>query len=411
MLWLKLGWRNLWRNPARSLVQLLVISGSLAFVIWIQNISGGTYEKMIQDAVRSGSGHLSLHHPEYVSERLTEMFFHLPPAQKLLENNPAFAHTLARLHLPALARSSRENTSVMVMGVDFGAESAVNPLLGGKRLVGGSMPEEGSRDRAYLGLKLAEKLRIKVGQKFVVMFQDFSGEISSKLYRVSGVFKSGVTQIDNTMMFVDRRHLATSLGNPDAVHEVAVVLKDMHQLQKQVAALKAARPAGSEFGVFRWEETSKQIADTIKMDQAQFKFMIFLLFVLVGLGTVNLLLMSILERTREFGLLQSLGMQKSRIRQLIFAEALVLGLTGSAMGLGFGSLASFYTWYHGLDMTAMFAAQEVAGLLFEPIIVSTWNWEWMAGLSLAMIILVLAASIYPARKALNVNPAEAMRVF
>jgi ABC-type lipoprotein release transport system permease subunit len=121
--------------------------------------------------------------------------------------------------------------------------------------------------------------------------------------------------------------------------------------------------------------------------------------------------MSILERTREFGLLQALGMEKGRIRRLISAEAFVLGLIGSAGGFAAGSAASFYTWYYGIDMSAMFDSQEVAGQLFEPIITSTWCWGWMFGLSAIMVILVLAASIYPAAKALRVNPADAMRAF
>lgn len=411
MLWLKIGWRNLWRNPSRSIIQLLVISGSLAFVIWMQNVAGGTYEKMIQDAVRCGSGHLNIHHPKYVDERLTEMYFDLKAASKVIAGNGEILNAVPRLHVPGLARSSHENAAAMILGIDFSTEAKFNPLLSQKRLVSGSLPADDTTNRAYIGYKLAQRLKIKAEKKFVVMFQDFSGEISSKLYRISGIFKSGVAQIDNSTVFVDRKSLATGLGNPDAAHELALIIRDPGKIDILHAELQKACPSDSRFKVFRWEETSKQLADTIKMDQAQFRVMIFLLFVLVAIGTVNLLLMSILERTREFGLLQAIGMEKARIKHLIFAEGLVLGLVGSTVGFTVAAAASFYSWYYGLDMSAMFGNQEVAGLLFEPIITSNWNWCWMFGLSLGMIILVLAASIYPARKALRVNPTEAMRTF
>lgn len=411
MLWFKLGWRNIWRNPGRTLIQLLVIAGSLAFVIWMQNISAGTYARMIHDAVRMGSGHLSFHHPRYIEERLTEMFFDLRPAMGLTTGIDRIENILPRLHVPGLARSSRDNAATMMLGVDFQAEAAINPLLGRSRLVSGQIPANGEKNRAYVGFRLAESLKIKTGNKFVVMFQDFSGEITSRLYYIGGIFRSGVNQIDSSTIFVDRRELATGLGNENAVHELAIILDDAEKLPAVHAALQRICPPDAGFRVFRWEETSKQLADTIKIDHAQFKFMIFLMFVLVTIGTVNLLLMAIMERTREFGLLQALGMDKFLIARLIFCEALVLGCTGSAAGLAAAGAASFYTWYYGLDMSGMFGEQEVAGVMFEPIITSAWSWGWMFGLSIAMVILVLLASIYPLRKALRVNPAEAMRTF
>ncbi len=411
MLWLKLGWRNLWRNPLRSMVQLLMIAGSLSFVIWMQNLSDGTYRKMIDDAVRCGSGHLSCHHPRYLEERMTEMYFNLASASTIIAGNPEIRHALPRLHVPALARSSRENAAVMVLGIDFSHEAEVNPLLFPKRSIAGGLPTAGSGDRAYVGAKLAERLQIKTGNKLVVMFQDFSGEISSKLYRISGIFRSGVTQIDSGTLFVDRKSLAIGLGNADAVHELAMIIDDVNKLANLHKAMQAVCPPDGSFKVFRWEETSKQLADALTIDRAQFRFMIFLLFVLVALGTINLLLMSILERTREFGLLQALGMQKTGIRRLIAAEAMVLGITGSAVGLAAGMAATMYCSVYGLDLSSMFGNQEVAGLLFEPILTTAWSWAWMFWLTAGMIVLVLLASIYPAHKALRVNPADAMRTF
>lgn len=408
MLWLKLGWRNLLRNPARSLVQLLVIAGSLAFVIWVQNISAGTYARMINDAVRTGSGHLSLHHPEYISERLDKMYFSLSEAQKTITGITEIASALPRVQIAGLARSSRESSAAMLVGIDFVLEAKSNPLLSARRLLHGKLPQN-EPDQAFIGYKLAERLQLKTGSKFVTMFQEFSGDIASKLFRVGGIFKSGVSQIDSNTVFVNHQTIAASLGNIDAVHELALLIKDIDRIRPLQQQLQSRCPADAGFRVFNWEETSKQLADTIKIDHAQFKFMIFLLFVLVALGTVNLLLMSILERSREFGLLQAIGLEKKKIGLLIAAEALVLGTVGSVIGLAAGSIASYYSWKYGIDMSALFKEQEVAGLLFEPIIFSAWSWNWMFGLSGGMIILVLAASIYPAQKALEVNPADAMR--
>ena len=179
MLWLKLAWRNLWRNRTRTLVLLAVISGSLAFVGWMLNVAYGSYEKMIEDAARMGSGHLSLHHPDYPQERLSELFFSGEKAMPLLANRAGIIKTLPRLYVSALARSSRDNRAVMILGVDFEGEFETNPLLQPSKTISGKIPASDTQNLAYIGTRLAENLRIDVGKKLVVMFQDLSGEITS----------------------------------------------------------------------------------------------------------------------------------------------------------------------------------------------------------------------------------------
>lgn len=409
MVLFKLAWRNLWRNRTRTLIQLLAISGSLAMVIWLQNITRGTYDKMINDATRMGSGHLSLHHPDYPAQRLPELVFDINTGLGMIESHDKIEAMLSRLQIAGLARSSYEARAAMIIGIDFVSEKKINPLLKSQHLVSGSLPEGESNNQAYLGSGLCATLRLKPGNKLVLMMQDLRGQITSKLFRVGGIFKSGVQQIDNGSVFVDRQTLAEAFGDRNAVHEIALILTDHTYIPMVEPRLQASTAQSNEIKVFAWETTAKQLADTIKMDHSQLKVMGAIFFLLVAVGTVNLLLMSVLERAREFGLLRALGMDRNRIRKLVFSEALLLGIVGASFGLGAGSFLSFLTWYIGLDLSSLFGAQEIAGMLFEPIIFSAWEWQWMITLSLIMVILVVIASVYPAGKALRINPAEAMR--
>ncbi|MDN5278177.1 MAG: hypothetical protein PWR01_2142 [Clostridiales bacterium] len=413
MILFKLAWRNIWRNVTRTMIQIMVIAGSLFFVIWMQNISCGSYEKMIADSVRSGSGHLAFQHSDYLSERRPELVIPADKALKLAQNHDEIKHILPRLQIPGLIRSSRENCSAMILGVDFNREKEVNVILADKRKVEGRLPTELETTKAYVGEKLALRLQVKLGQKIVFMFQNLEGVITSKLYRIAGIFRSGVGKIDSGMVFVDRRSLGKAFGDPDAVHEVALILKDRTTLEsiKKTLEMESDKSMPESSKLLAWETTMKQLADAIKIDQANLQFMIFLLYVLVTIGTINLLLMSVLERTREFGLLRAIGFEKSRIRNLIGFEAILVGTIGSFFGLLVGTLASAYSWHYGLDFSAMFGAQEVAGMLFEPTIKSIWNWKWMFGLTTSMIFMVYLASIYPAGKAMRVNPSEAMRSY
>jgi len=411
MLWLKLAWRNIWRNPWRTLIQLLAIAGSLALAIWLENVTRGSYDKMINDGVRMGSGHLSLHHPKYPDQRLPEMVFNGDKGLSITTGNPDFVVMLPRLQVSGLAKSSHDSKAAILLGVDFSLERSVNPVLNPIRMVAGKIPEDSDTGLAYIGQSLCQSLRLETGNKIVVMMQDFKGEIASKLFRIGGVFKSGVQQLDSSTIFVNRRALGKAMGNESLVHEIALILKDRSQLATNLSLLRQKCAGQDEFAVFSWEITSKQLADAIKMDHSQLEIMMVIFFILVAIGTVNLLLMSVLERTREFGLLQALGLGRNGIRKLIFAEAAVLGVTGCIAGLVFGLILSLYTWHYGLDLSGMFGPQEVAGMLFEPVIRSVWGWKAMLSMTAIMLLLVVAASLYPTNKALRIGPAEAMRLY
>ena len=154
-----------------------------------------------------------------------------------------------------------------------------------------------------------------------------------------------------------------------------------------------------------------ELASAVDMDLFQLMLLLAMLYTVIGIGAVNTLLMSVLERTREFGLCRAMGLGPTPIRKIVMAEAACLSLCGITLGLFLSALASFYTWRHGLDFTFMLGNMEVAGILIDPVIYSGWDFRSMAGMSGIMVCIVLAGSLYPARKALQINPAEAMRKF
>ncbi|MGM0601491.1 MAG: ABC transporter permease [Candidatus Rifleibacteriota bacterium] len=413
MLSLRLAWRNIWRNPTRTLVQILVIAGSLFFVIWMENIAVGSYRKMVEESVKGGSGHLAFQHEDYLGQRRSEQVI---ATQKLLPEINRIKQVkdaLPRLQLPGLLRSSRENVSAMVVGVDFEVETRVNTILESRRKTKGHLPTKKDNREVYLGEGIAKRLQLKVGNKLVFMFQNVDGELSSMLMRIAGLFKTGIGRIDNSMVFIDRQKLAEAFGAAGAVHEIAIILEDIEDIPLVREKLNhiLSQTEVQDAVVLDWCQTMKQVADAIELDHANLKFMVFLLYVLVAIGTVNLLLMSVLERTREFGLLRALGFSATRIKRLIGVEALLTGMVGCAAGLAAGICVSFYSWYYGLDFSSMFGSQEVAGMLFEPVIHSAWSWQYMIGLTILMMIMVLLASIYPAKKALRGSPSDAMRKY
>jgi ABC-type lipoprotein release transport system permease subunit len=411
MLWLKLGWRNLWRNRRRSVIELVSIGGSVFLAVYFNNLTYGIYARMIDNGVKIGSGHIGIYHRGYLETRKVEETIPVEPLVGNLEKEKDVAAVHARLYVPGLARSSRNSRAAVFMGVDFPSESFDNPILQRKFLVSGGIPGLENRDSAVIGAALAEELGVDLGNKFVLTTQDANGEIANKLYRAAGIIHTGVREFDAGMVFVQREGLSSAIGREGSAHEIAVMLKDQYMIPIALHHIKdiARTVPGAE--AYGWKEAMPGLAGTIRIDHAGLQVTVIFLYLIVGIGMVNTLLMSVMERVREFGLIRALGMGKRRISGMVLSEALVLSLTGAAIGSALAVLLGFYTSTRGIDMTSLMVVKGMAGTILEPIVYSGWDWKNMVILNFCMVLLTLAASLYPAWQVLKIHPSEAMRKY
>lgn len=409
MFWLKMGWRNLWRNRGRTFLQVLAIAGGLMIGIFFRNLAAGSYEKMIFDGTRSGSGHVGLYHQDYFRDRKTISCFSPAGILARLQENPMVRNVFPRLIVPGLIQSSRESNGTLLLGLDIETEKTVNPLLKRQNLTAGTFPVGDQKTNLLIGSGLAQRLQVKVGNKLVVTFQDAEATFSNHLFRVAGIFHTGITQFDRDVALVDRQTLAKAFGKTEVVHEIAVVLEDRHTLPEFLNWVRGQGNLPGQVQAYPWMEAMPELYGAIRLDGVAFEIMMGILFFLIGIGTVNTLLMSVTERTREFGLLRALGLNSSGIQKTVFAEALVLGILGVTLGVMLGCAASSYTYRYGLDLSRLIGKTEVAGILVDPLIFSIWDLSSMTFFAIVMMIMVVLTSIYPTHRALKIRPAEAMR--
>ncbi|MBF0409088.1 MAG: ABC transporter permease [Candidatus Riflebacteria bacterium] len=414
MLWLKFAWRNLWRNSLRTCIQLFAIAGGIFLTTFLANLQKGSWEKVVYDGVRSGSGHVGIYHEKYLTERKTEHVFQVEELLKFLssrESNNFVEAYFPRLYVPGLARSSHESRSALILGLDIEKELLSNPILDAKRLVSGELPLKNKKEMACIGAKLAMSLQVNVGNKIVIMFQDSTNNIVSKLFRISGIFRSNVSQFDNSFVLVDRESLAEAYGAPGTAHELALVSRTHTDEKPLLKYISSGTVIPSAARAFPWQEAMPQLHSAIKMDHFQLMLFLIIVYSVIGIGAINTLLMSVMERTREFGLLRALGLNSENIRKVIIFEAMWLAFAGVGTGLFFSFFASLYTWYFGIDFTFLLGNLEVAGILIDPVIHGGWDFGTLIVMSSIMIVLVLSGSLYPAHRALKIKPAEAMRKF
>jgi ABC-type lipoprotein release transport system permease subunit len=363
---------------------------------------------MIDSGVRAGSGHIAVYRGDYVESRDEKLSFDPGDLPEKVAARPEVLQALPRVYLPGLAQSSRESRGILVTGVDPRAERAVNPFL--RHLSNDGMLRSVDGRDAILGRRLLDELKLEPGNKFVVTVQGRDGELVSELFRVRGVVKTGIREVDRSLIMVGRQRAAAMGGIPGQIHELAVVLKAAG-LEKSafpaITGLVADRPRLHAVG---WEEAMPNLANAIRLDYASQKFIFAVILLIVTIGVVNTLLMSVMERLREFGVILAIGASPGRLRRMVFTEALLLGASSLAVGSLLGSLVTWYLVEVGIDLRAfMPESLEFGGVVFDPVLRATWDVAWMARIGLYVVGLALLASLYPAVKAGRIDPAAAMR--
>ncbi|MCR4294920.1 MAG: hypothetical protein NUW21_05255, partial [Elusimicrobia bacterium] len=254
MLWFKLGWRNLWRAPRRTAIELSSLGGAVFICMWMVSMQAGMYPKMIEEGTRMGSGHIGFYRTGFLELRQAALTFPVEELRAGLEAEEGVVHAFARVQLPGLARSSRDSRGAVMMGLDVAREKGTNPLLKDKNLTAGRWPEDGELQDAVLGADLAGELGLKLGRKFVWMAQDKNGRMASRLFRVRGLLKTEISDIDKGMVLVSREAAAGVLGAPGQAHEVSVLFSDHRNTESFLPRARELARALPDVAAVPWQE-------------------------------------------------------------------------------------------------------------------------------------------------------------
>lgn len=400
--------RNLMRNPLRSLISCGGIAGSVFLCAFLANLQRGSYQQLLKNGVEGGPGHIVLMHPDYPKRREVEQFFPEDEVHQALANmNQEVSSLSLRLYIPGLAQSPRGGEGIVLLGTNIEEEFKRHPLLKPQNLVAGQYTDLRPHREALIGTILGKRLGLALGKKFVVTIQDSSGETRSLLLRVRGILDTGLTELDAATVLVPLDTARQLLGEENALHEAAILLKHPQKIDSILLAMRSV--SGLVSHAYHWEEALPQLMAMIRLDRANSLVIASFLMIIVGLGCVNSLMMSIMERRREFGVLRALGLQKPQVVIMVLCEGVVLALAGCLIGLMFAISLSAWTNVHGIDFSSIAPKIEAAKVLVDPVIYTAWDWSATQFICMFMVSLGLMASVYPAYLATSVPPSEAMK--
>jgi ABC-type lipoprotein release transport system permease subunit len=470
---ISIAWKNIWRKPSRSLVLITAIVIGLSGAVFSIALTEGMLQQRNQNSINRNYSHIQIHNPDFQDNmKLSDTIHNVVNVIENINKDPDVEAFTSRLKFFGMANTSRSMQGVVIFGIDPDKEKQVttiykclqdtlsqylpgnydNEILISKRLAQNLklvyyqytdevdtllLKRNISTDvidklsviknqkirnknafkdslRAYLSAddfdKFADVIidlstHYSLRKKIILRFTDAYGNIIDDAFKVCGIYKTNDAMFDNMNVFVHKDYLANLTNvNKNTSTEIALLLKNEKEIASYKNKLAEKYPNLLIQSFFDLDPFMM-----IKKDFLHIYYFFILGFILFALsfGIINTILMSVMERTKELGMLMAVGMKKIRVFTMIMLESIFLSLSGGVLGMIIGGAISLYVASKGLDMSAYAGAWEAYGV--SSVIHPVLKFNFFFATAFMVILTGILASLYPARKALKLNPSDALR--
>ena len=411
---LRLAVRGLGRNLRRSTLTASAMVLGLALLIFSRALSDGGHEQWIESAVRMGTGHVAIQAPRYLETARLEYRLDETGVARTTEAIEALPEEFGvrawtpRLTVDGLASSAASAIPVRVEGVDPVREAAFSDF--GSKLQDGRYLEPDDRLHAFVGVELARRLDLEVGNRFVLTAQTASGEVEGQLVRVAGIFRTAVAELDEGLIHVPIETVRSWLVTPEGATTVSVLLDSSGDTDQTVAALRSELSEAEGLRVLGWREAAPDLDSAVRIDDYGDYIFHAILFAIIALAILNAVLISVLGRRREFGILQAMGLTGAETGFVVFVEGLLLTAASGAVGIVIGLPFTWGLFRDGLDFSGLMSSDmSFSGSVIDPVIVPFFHFRQILVSLYSILVIGTLASIYPALRASKLDPAEAMK--
>lgn len=403
----KLAWRSLWRHGRRTVFSMTAAGLGLFLAIAYVGLTDGMVKDANERVDRTGLGHLQVNAVGFREEHDPSKVLASPAALLGRLTFPEGTKVSARVVSQGLVTSAWGSRGVEVLGVDPAAEAGVAEAI--RDIVEGAPLTADDAHGVLVGRKLAKRLKLQVGGKLRLTVQRPDGELGAELFRVRGIFGGIVPSLGEHLVYVTTGAAQSLLGIGDAVHQVVVFLPDGRQADALAPGLRAQAGAGvevlplSEF-LPVWK-SMQRLLDLIILA------LVLVMYLLVGLGILNVMLMSILERTQEFGVLMAIGTRPRQVVAQVLWEGVWIATVAVAVGLVLGLALNAYGQAYGLlDYSRGFGeVYEMSGMAMSMKLRSAFSVPRALETAALVWLLTVLVGVYPAYRVAKLQPADALR--
>lgn len=400
-----IAWKNIWRNRIRSGVIIAAITIGMFAGVFTTTFYKGWMNQRLESGVETEVSHIQIHHPAFGDN--FDLKSYIPEGAAIGEeiSRESFVNGVSpRLVVQAMIASSETGGGVKIMGIDPEKEKTVTNLY--TKIPEGKYFEGIKRNPILIGQKLAGKLKVKLNSKLVITLQDSQGNIISEAFRVCGIYDANNGMYEELNVFVRKSDLARIVHLDEKVaHEIAVHLKEHDQLTLNTQTIASKH---KDLLVQNWKQLAPELGYINEIGDMYIYIFVVIILLSLGFGIVNTMLMVVMERVKEIGMLMAIGMSRFRIFWMLMLETVLLTMTGGVLGVLLGLIVSWATQKNGIDLS--FYAKGLEDMGYSSLVFPVIEPKMIGIIGLLVLATGIVASIYPARKALKYRPAEAIRI-
>ncbi|MBN2720541.1 MAG: ABC transporter permease, partial [Proteobacteria bacterium] len=390
MILARMAWRNLWRNPRRTVITLFSMVFGLTMMIVGYALMDGMLAQMVRYATILGSGHVQIHHPDYLEDHL--MYDTIRNPEKVLDTvmGTGTGRAAPRIFATALASSGNLSAGARLWGIDPLQETRVTELH--KHLEAGAWLGERAKGEVILGRNLSRTLSAGPGDEIILLTQAADGSLGNDLFTVKGVLKSIGEALDRGGVIMHKDDLSALIVLPGEIHEIAVRLENPDRLVESRKAISRSLE-NPDLEVRDWKQLFPEIDQYLGLSSTSMTIMLFVIFSIASLGIINTQLMSLFERTREVGIMRALGLGPFSVASLVLLETFYLTLLASLAGGALGALWSLRLEKQGWDISWIGGGFDFIGVAVDPHLYARLTAPAVFHSIAVMFIVILAASL------------------
>jgi ABC-type lipoprotein release transport system permease subunit len=413
--WLpRLAWRNLWGNPRRTMIAMAAIGFGYAMLLFVACLMAGLRQQMIESGTDLLLSDIEVHAPDYYPDRPLQQTLggrdgiDVNALLAAIAADPRVQAASPRVYGYGLASATQQSAGVQLLGVVPDREQKITVLQ--TRMVKGSYLIGGMPKNIVMGDRLATMIGVDVGSQIVLLTTAADGSMGNDLFTVGGLFHTGLDSMDQGLVLMPIASLQVLLRLPTTrIHEVGIKIQDIAAGTEVAADLEAQLRKTFPVRLQPWQELAPELADYVQFNHRVTIILFFIFFLMAAMGIVNTMLMAIVERTRELGMLMAVGMRPAQVVGLIVAEAASLAAASLFLGGALGIPLLWYLQAHGLYLGGDRGAVSLAGIVVGPLWHGRQDFPAYAQAALGLAITALASALYPAVRAAGFRPAEALR--
>jgi putative ABC transport system permease protein len=415
MLMLKIAFRNIFRQKRRTILTALSMFGGFVLAAFFIGFSDGTYNDIINTFTRNQMGHIQVHHKDYLDRpSLYKTIDRLPELEKVLNKTPEVESWAPRLYSAGLASVGDKSAGVRIIGIDPAREIQTTRI--NEKITKGIMfhengdgysDENGASHEVIIGKGLAKLLKADLGDEAVIVSQGADGSIANDAYKVVGILDSGDEIGDRMAFYLPMSAAQELLVMEGRVHELAITVGSLDKVAETDELLaKKAAVVEPDLAVDPWQVFARSFYVAMKADKEGMWIMLVIIVLVVAVGVLNTVLMSVLERQREYGVLKAVGTKPGQIIKMVLIEVSILAVICVILGTAVGLFLNYLVSVQGFSLP-------------EPISYGGMDFQYMKteinarSFYIPTVTVILAAilvSIFPALKAAHTDPAKSMRI-